>query len=268
MQYNNKNIDSIRRAGFVTDSQRNTNQKHPALKDLYAQDSSVQKSYSLLFEQPKNKIGFKLPRFKTAGLVVTSIFLTAMISVAGQGLASKGELEVTDNLSNNWNQRETSLELTEAKSVGIKLASVDTPKTDVVVYTDPGSNLSPEEKQRAVFIKDYLTKRKSPAAAYAEDIAKLSQWKLVIGIMRAESQWCSKHVASTKNCHGIGGAWNLKKYNTYAESFTDVNRIIQTKYVDYGLNTPERIVKKYVGHDSPNWVAAVNAELNNLKNIP
>jgi hypothetical protein len=275
MTNNNKNLDSVRKTNLAPEASRNTKQIFQPPINFYSQKSVAPNDLTLLFEQPKRKIGFHVPKLKTATLLIATVVLTATISIAGQGYASyKEEPEVSDNLSNNWNQTEITLDTSnQSKGIGINTITEQTQSISVVLdqptitYSEP-EETSAEVKQRTAFLKQYLTERKSPAAPYAEDIAQLSQWKLVVGVMRAESQWCKKHVTSTKNCHGIGGAWNLRKYATYPESFKDVNRIIQTKYVDFGLNTPEKMVNKYVGHASPNWVAAVKAELANFENVP
>ncbi len=59
----------------------------------------------------------------------------------------------------------------------------------------------------------------------------------------------------------------MRGYKNYDQAVADVNRILEQKYIQAGLNTPKEIVKKYVGHQNDNWQAAVEQELKNLENI-
>jgi len=52
---------------------------------------------------------------------------------------------------------------------------------------------------------------------------------------------------------------HIAKYPDYITAADDVARILKTYYIDYGLDTPEKIAKKYVGNHSESWI-------NNVKN--
>jgi hypothetical protein len=244
-----KNIDSISRVEPV----RTVYQK-PKTNLRPTEFITSSPRYSTIEEfQPKQI----RKSYKQRSIVFASILATALISIAGQGYAQRSNAE-SENLSTNYNNSE------------ITMVETDNTQSLIVIDEPLGPKISQEESElttRAKFLEEYLTKRKSPAAPYAESIAAQPQWKLIVGIMRAESQWCKKHVTSTKNCFGVGGAWNLRVYDSYPEAFADMNRLLETKYIKYGLDTPEKIVGKYVGHQSPNWVSAVKEELNNLNHI-
>lgn len=47
---------------------------------------------------------------------------------------------------------------------------------------------------------------------------------------------------------------HLAKYPNYVVAADDVARILRTKYFDQGLDTPEKIVKRYVGNYSESWI--------------
>jgi hypothetical protein len=59
----------------------------------------------------------------------------------------------------------------------------------------------------------------------------------------------------------------MKHYASYDAAFADVNRILEQHYVAAGMDTPKTMVKKWVGHDSPTWEAAVQQELDALKDV-
>jgi hypothetical protein len=122
------------------------------------------------------------------------------------------------------------------------------------------------DKQNAEILQAYLEKKGSPLAPYAASILQNENWKLVLAISNGESTLC-KH-QRYYNCWGIGGAWNLRHYNSFDQGFSDVSRLITTKYVASGGDTPEKIVNKYVGHANANWVVAVNRILNEVNQLP
>jgi hypothetical protein len=164
----------------------------------------------------------------------------------------------------------------EAPRADKQLAILDQPGVPVF---DPNVRLSPDEvylpkegmilpdplKKRKEFLEKYLRAKGTPLADHVDAISVQSQWKLIIAISRAESSFCKHQV--TNNCWGIGGAWNMKKYKNYDEAVADVNRILETYYIQSGLDTPKKIVRKYVGHQSDNWELAVEQELKNLEEI-
>ena len=70
------------------------------------------------------------------------------------------------------------------------------------------------------------------------------------------------------NCWGVGGAWNLRRYESFIDGFSDVDRFLGEMYIAKGADTPEKIVRKYVGNPSPSWVRAVNQVLAQLDQLP
>ncbi len=142
-----------------------------------------------------------------------------------------------------------------------------------LVLSKPGEVFLPKEKlslpdplqKRKEFLEKYLSAKNSSLAKHVEAISEQTQWKLIIGIARAESSFCKHQV--TNNCWGIGGAWNMKDYSNFDQAVADVNRILEEHYIQAGLNTPKKIVKKYVGHQNDDWQYAVEQELKNLSEV-
>lgn len=124
----------------------------------------------------------------------------------------------------------------------------------------------PETDPNIAILQSYLEQKGSPLAPYAEHILQQENWKLVLAISNGESTMCKRQLYN--NCWGVGGAWNLRRYASFAEGFSDVNRLITEKYVAEGKDTPAKIARKYVGNYSPNWVKAVSQVLTQLDQLP
>ncbi|HEX5429970.1 MAG TPA: hypothetical protein VFX17_02715 [Patescibacteria group bacterium] len=120
--------------------------------------------------------------------------------------------------------------------------------------------------QNVVILHDYLVKKGSPLADHAATLLAQNNWQLVVAVSNGESTMC-KHY-KYNNCWGIGGAWNLKRYDNLDDAIVDVNRIISQKYVADGLDTPQKMVHRYVGHTNANWVLAANKILNEISQLP
>ncbi|MHB8870963.1 MAG: hypothetical protein ACYC5G_00690 [Candidatus Doudnabacteria bacterium] len=215
---------------------------------------------------PKRIHFFSFFDTKQITTVAITFVVTFIFSIAtSQGLAA----------INAPKQNQESL-TRESPRADKQLAILDQPGVPVF---DPNVRLSPDEvylpkegmilpdplKKRKEFLEKYLRAKGTPLADHVDAISEQSQWKLIIAISRAESSFCKHQV--TNNCWGIGGAWNMKKYKNYDEAVADVNRILETYYIQSGLDTPKEIVRKYVGHQSDNWELAVEQELENLEEI-
>lgn len=120
-------------------------------------------------------------------------------------------------------------------------------------------------QKRKESLKKYLSSKKSILAEHVDTLSQQSNWKLIIAMSRAESLFCKRHAG--KNCWGIGGAWNLKTYKNYDEAITDVNRIIDQHYIQQGMDSPKKMMVKWVGHKNEDWQSAVEQELENLNII-
>lgn len=87
-----------------------------------------------------------------------------------------------------------------------------------------------------------------------------SEWNvpraLIFGVANAES-------SLGKNARGFN-AWGVKKnrtqfklYNNWDEAASDVARILRNFYLDEGKDTPDKIMMKYVGYHSADWLKNV-----------
>lgn len=110
-------------------------------------------------------------------------------------------------------------------------------------------------------IRDYLLERKSPLVAYAGEIARMGNWKLILGIAQAESNLCKK--TDKNNCWGIGPGKPFH-YDEIRNSLYHADYLI-TRYRELGMSRPETMVYNYVGYYNPNWITAVNDVFFDLK---
>lgn len=200
-------------------------------------------------------------------LSIIAVFVVFLwISVAtSKGLASlpqNKELSVIPSTENAISQQTPKLNvITQPNGISLAVNILNDP---IQTY-EQEANVPNNILERRKFLEKYLRSKNSVLADHVETLADQSQWRLIVGISRAESSFCKRHAGN--NCWGIGGAWNLKKYKNYDEAIIDVNRILESFYVGYGLNTPKKIVNKWVGNPSDNWVSAVQDELNVLKHL-
>ncbi len=130
---------------------------------------------------------------------------------------------------------------------------------------NPAEVQKAKDEQNSAILTDYLSSKGSPLAPYASDILQHDNWKLVLAISNGESTLCKHQLYN--NCWGVGGAWNLRRYNSLSTGFSDVDRLLREKYIPTGADTPKEIVRKYVGSYSPTWVYAVSQTLDQLNQL-
>lgn len=103
-------------------------------------------------------------------------------------------------------------------------------------------------------LAQYLNEKKSPLANYAGQLARLRNWKLLLGIAHAETNLCKK--TDKNNCWGIGPGKPFR-YEDIVNSLYYANYLLD-KYQLLGMDNPETMVRTYVGYYNPNWIAAIN----------
>jgi hypothetical protein len=161
-----------------------------------------------------------------------------------------------------------------AQTTDLTVTSIpDSPLFNPTVITDPNAIYLPIEKedvpdplsQRKAFLEAYLKSKNSPLADHVDALSEQTQWKLIIAIADAESSYCKRK--ELNDCWGIGGAWDLKAYSNYDQAIADVNRILEQHYIAAGLDSPDQIEYKWVGHPNDNWEAAADQVMDDLKNV-
>lgn len=117
---------------------------------------------------------------------------------------------------------------------------------------------------RVPILAAYLKDKRSPMAEQAKAILEQNNYRLLLGISFAESNFC-KYQIRTYNCWGIGGT-NPEAYHTYAEAFARADELIQ-KYQDSGLVTPQQMRNRWVGWQNHSWPIAVSQVVSDLETI-
>ena len=195
--------------------------------------------------------------------VARKIFLLAFIAAVGNILIPNSAFASTDlspqAIASVANKSDFVFEIKNIKIPDLISKNVPDQNTDVQDDSD-------KVAQNIAILQDYLQKKGSPLANYADTILQQENWKLVLAISNGESTLCKHQMYN--NCWGVGGAWNLKRYKSFGEGFADVNRLLTDKYVSQLGNSPEKIVNRYVGHPNPNWVYAVNKILAEVNQLP
>ena len=128
------------------------------------------------------------------------------------------------------------------------------------MYLDPNA----EKQQKIETLKKYLSEKNSPLVDYADVLYSQPNWKLVLSISHAESNMCKHQLGN--NCWGIGGAEYHRFYPSFAEGIVDANNLIQ-KYTDSGLDSPKKMMYRWVGWHNNNWVLANNQVLAQLDQL-
>lgn len=96
---------------------------------------------------------------------------------------------------------------------------------------------------------------------------------LAVAIMLHETgcKWkCSTLVTQCNNVGGIKGnascgSSGYMKFPSLENGIRNYIDNLANNYVAYGLTTPNAIVTKYVGYENPEWVARVNAYINEIE---
>lgn len=101
---------------------------------------------------------------------------------------------------------------------------------------------------RPIIIEKYLKKYKSPMAPYYLDLLRAAEkyevnpW-LIIAIAQCESNLCKKSPSESYNCWGFENG--STKFLSWEQAFDQVAKTLKEKYLDLGLDTPEKIMPKY-----------------------
>ncbi len=117
---------------------------------------------------------------------------------------------------------------------------------------------------RGDLLNAYLAKHKSPITGKGDFIVQTADkynldYKLLVAISGIESTFCKRIPYQSYNCWGWGiYGNNMIKFNSFEEGFEKVAQGLSEHYVSKGLDTPEKIGRKYNPPNPVKWAAAVN----------
>ena len=124
---------------------------------------------------------------------------------------------------------------------------------------------------RAGIVDSFLKKYHSPFQGLGQFIVDTAiKYQIPYGLIPAIAQ-CESNVGKTIpndsfNAWGYGvyGGSTLR-FGSWFEAIERVSRGLREDYYDYGLNTPEKIMKKYTPGSNGSWARCVNQFLEELQ---
>lgn len=134
-----------------------------------------------------------------------------------------------------------------------------------VATTTPEKQAAETLRSRTSKLKTYLESKGSPLALFADTIAGLKHWRLVLAISNSESSLGRR--CADNNCSGIGvmpGHPLWRTYATKAEWAKDLDKLIERRYKNWSL---EKMNGVYNQPGSENWVFAARQILSDLQTI-
>lgn len=101
---------------------------------------------------------------------------------------------------------------------------------------------------RPMIVEKYLKKYKSPITPYYQDLIRAADKYqvnpfLIVAIGQCESNLCKRHIPGSYNCWGFENGET--RFLSWRQAFESVAKTLRTRYLDYGLDTPEEIMPKY-----------------------
>jgi hypothetical protein len=127
---------------------------------------------------------------------------------------------------------------------------------------------------RPIILEKYLEKYNSamtPHQKIAQKIIEVSDrlgldWRLLVAIAQQESNLGKKMPANCNNAWGYGiHSRGTLCFDSWEEGVETVANGLKTKYIDQGLDTPEKIMAKYTPLSSGSWAYGVNQFLEELR---
>ncbi|HAU99380.1 MAG TPA: hypothetical protein DCW55_04075 [Candidatus Pacebacteria bacterium] len=120
---------------------------------------------------------------------------------------------------------------------------------------------------RVEIVTQFLTRHNSPMEPrerYAKALVEVADrhgidYRLLPAIMMQESNLCKNIPEGSYNCAGFGiHARGTLGFASYEEGFERMAKELKKNYIDIGLTTPEKIMKKYTPHSDGSWANSVN----------
>jgi hypothetical protein len=123
------------------------------------------------------------------------------------------------------------------------------------------------EDARAEIVANFLERHDSPLKPYDKYGRILVQiadeygvdFRFVPAIAMQESNLCKKIPEGSYNCLGFGiHERGTLMFDSYEANFRRAAKELKANYVDQGLDTPEKIMRKYTPGSKGSWAESVN----------
>jgi len=123
------------------------------------------------------------------------------------------------------------------------------------------------EDGRTALVANFLERHNSPLTPYDYfgkvfvDLADKNSFdfRLLPAIAMQESNLCKSIPEGSYNCLGFGvHSRGTLKFENYEANFERAARELKSNYIDIGLTSPEKIMKKYTPSSDGSWANSVN----------
>ncbi len=124
---------------------------------------------------------------------------------------------------------------------------------------------------RTEIIRQFFEKYKSPLAPFAQNVVEDAEkygldYRLLPAIAMQESNLCHKIITDSYNCWGFGiYGKKVTRFESYPEAIDTVSKTLANNYIAGGLDTPEKIMKKYTPSSNGSWAYSVSYFMNQLQ---
>jgi hypothetical protein len=121
-------------------------------------------------------------------------------------------------------------------------------------------------------VKDFFASYGSVLANYANTFVQSAdkynlKYNLLPAIGMQESIGCKRVPKNTNNCFGWGIYTHKRtSFPDYTTAINTISKLMEQKYVNNGLNTPEEIGKIYNPANTNEWSDKVNYFMNQIQN--
>lgn len=126
----------------------------------------------------------------------------------------------------------------------------------------------PQIDNRSKIIYNYLSQVNSPLAPYSHNFVLEADnnqidWKLLVAISGIESSFGKRIPYQSYNAWGWGNG--KSKFNDWETAISHISKVLNEKYYQKGLNTPEKIAPVYAP-PSQHWSFSVNHFMDDIEN--
>jgi hypothetical protein len=173
-----------------------------------------------------------------------------------------------------WQQRHN------AKLVSVQLLqNTDLANNPDYIPSSPGqvkgiSTIMETADARPLIVARFLERHDSPLVPHEYfgqvfvDLADQNgfDFRLLPAIAMQESNLCKRIPEGTFNCLGFGiHERGTLAFSSYEANFTRAARELKANYINIGLTTPEKIMRKYTPGSNGSWADSVNQWMSEMK---
>jgi len=128
-----------------------------------------------------------------------------------------------------------------------------------------------QEDARVEIVKQFFERYKSPLEPFATSVVETADmygidFRLIPAIAMQESNLCKKAPEDSYNCWGFGiYGQKVTRFSDYEEAIAAVTKTLSSKYIADGLDTPQKIMRRYTPRSNGSWADSVEYFMNQLQ---